>query len=156
MSRSLKGLLNGATWVPEFNVALFAVLLDYPWEFLQTPLFELPDAPHWKVIKTCSLATLGDAAIMLAAYWMVALVQNGRSWIVNPSVAGVMLFSSIGVAVTIVIERLATSGLWYTSWSYSQYMPVVPGIGVGLSPLLQWIVLPPLVVWFVKRQLATA
>jgi hypothetical protein len=32
-------------------------------------------------------------------------------------------------------------------------MPVVPLLEVGLSPLLQWIVLPPLIVWFVRRQL---
>ena len=35
-------------------------------------------------------------------------------------------------------------------------MPVIPGIGVGLSPLLQWIILPLLLVWFVRRQLAGA
>jgi len=32
-------------------------------------------------------------------------------------------------------------------------MPVIPLLGVGLSPLLQWVVLPPIVVWFVRRQL---
>jgi hypothetical protein len=28
------------------------------------------------------------------------------------------------------------------SWAYSDRMPVVPVIGTGLSPLLQWVVVP--------------
>ena len=30
-------------------------------------------------------------------------------------------------------------------------MPVVPLLGVGLSPLLQWIVLPLVVLWLVRQ-----
>jgi hypothetical protein len=33
-------------------------------------------------------------------------------------------------------------------------MPMVPVLRVGLTPVLQWVIVPPLVVWFVKRQLA--
>jgi len=32
-------------------------------------------------------------------------------------------------------------------------MPVVPLRDAGLTPLLQWKLLPPLIVWFVYRQL---
>lgn len=28
-------------------------------------------------------------------------------------------------------------------WEYSELMPVVPIIDAGLSPLLQWVILPP-------------
>ncbi len=57
-----------------------------------------------------------------------------------------MLLSSIGVGLTVVIELLAQHGGWLAAWSYSAAMPVIPGLGVGLVPVLQWIVLPPLVV----------
>ncbi len=40
------------------------------------------------------------------------------------------------------------------SWNYLPTMPLVPGTDIGLVPLLQWIVLPLLTVWFVRRQLA--
>ena len=156
MSRSLKTHLEAVTRLPELNVAVFALLLNFPWEFLQVPLFEqMPEAPHWQAIKTCSRATLGDAALMLAAYWAVAATRGNRNWIATPDTAGVLLFATVGVLATAIIERLALAGLWIESWSYSAAMPVVPGIGVGLSPLLQWVVLPPLVVWFVKRQIRT-
>ena len=149
MRNHILGALNEAQ-------AVLARLLNFPWEVLQVPLFEqMPGAPHWQAIKTCSRATLGDAAIMLAAYWAVAAARGNRTWITKPDTAGVSLFAIVGVLATAIIERLALAGLWNGSWTYSAAMPVVPGIGVGLSPLLQWVVLPPLVVWFVKRQIRT-
>jgi hypothetical protein len=34
------------------------------------------------------------------------------------------------------------------SWAYSELMPTVPIIGIGVGSLLQWIALPTLVQWF--------
>ena len=33
------------------------------------------------------------------------------------------------------------------SWAYSDLMPVVPVIGTGLAPLLQWVIVPTLALW---------
>lgn len=142
------------TRLPEFNVAVFALLLNYPWEFLQVPLFEgMPQAEHWVAIKTCTTATIGDALIMLTAYWAVALGTRSRSWMMNASAPRTVMFASVGIVITVVIERLALSGWWLGGWKYAPSMPVVPGLEVGLSPLLQWVVLPPLVLWFTRRQI---
>lgn len=151
------GSCTGSLRLPEFNVVVFALLLNFPWEILQTPLFErMADAPHWQAVKICSTATLGDAVIMLAAYWAVAMVRRARDWILDPTPGAVASFCGFGVVVTVGIERLAVSGRWVQAWTYSDAMPLVPGIGVGLSPLVQWLVLPPLVVWFVRRNLLGA
>ena len=147
----------GITWLPEFNVAVFAFLLNFPWEFLQVPLFaDMAGAPHWTAIKRCAIATLGDIAIMLIAYWFVAAVAGSRHWIAGPKAAHLAMFVGAGVAITVVIEWLALRGRWLDGWGYSSLMPVVPGLGIGLSPLVQWLVLPPLAVWFVRRRLAAA
>ena len=37
------------------------------------------------------------------------------------------------------------------SWQYSELMPVVPIVDVGLSPLLQWVLLPPASLWVARR-----
>lgn len=146
--------VTALTWLPEFNVMLFALLLNYPWEFLQAPLFEgMADQPHWAAVKACSQAALGDAVIMLIAYWGVAALGRGRTWIAAPSRLEAVLLSSIGVGLTVVIELLALHGGWLAAWNYSAAMPVVPGLGVGLVPVLQWVVLPPLVVALAARQL---
>jgi hypothetical protein len=148
--------LYALTWTPEFNVALFTLLLNYPWEFLQVPLFErMPQTQHWDAVKACSRTAAGDAVIALAAYGAVALTLRNRDWVVKPTLAATLSFTALGALATVAIERLALSGLWVERWAYSSLMPVVPGLGVGLSPVLQWLVLPPLVVWVVRRQLAS-
>lgn len=149
--------LQALTWTPEFNVALFAFLLNLPWELWQAPLFAgMAAAPHWDAVKVCSRAAVGDAVIALVAYATVALVLRNRAWIASPSTLRTVGFIACGVAITAVIERLAVDGVWIQSWSYSPLMPVLPGIGVGLSPLVQWLVAPPAVAWLVRRQLASA
>ena len=140
----------------ELNLVVFALLLNFPWEILQAPLFVgMADGPFIDAIKGCAQGTLGDAVIMLLAYWTVSVVAGSRNWILAPNGRQLFLFVAIGVLITASIEWLAIRGYWVQNWNYSQAMPVVPGIEVGISPLLQWIILPLLVIWFVRRQLFT-
>lgn len=37
------------------------------------------------------------------------------------------------------------------SWQYSELMPVVPFIDTDLSPLLQWIIIPNLGLWWARQ-----
>ena len=73
---------------------------------------------------------------------------------VTASWAQLALFIAIGVSVTVLIEWLVVQGLWVSTWSYLPTMPLLPGTGIGLVPVLQWLTLPLLTVWFVRRQLA--
>jgi len=139
--------------LPEFNVLLFAFLLNYPWEFLQVPFFEgMPTAGHWDAILFCTRATGGDALIALSGYWVVAFFWRDRHWILQPVVRQIAAFIAVGIAITIVFEWHATEIAG--RWTYAEHMPVVPLLGTGLLPLLQWPLLPPLIVWLVGRQIS--
>lgn len=48
-----------------------------------------------------------------------------------------------GVGYTIFSEWLNVEAR--ESWEYSELMPVLPPFGTGLSPILQWLVIPPVV-----------
>jgi hypothetical protein len=37
------------------------------------------------------------------------------------------------------------------SWAYTEAMPRLPPFGTGLAPLLQWLVIPPIALWAVRR-----
>ena len=143
---------------PEFSVFVFALLLNYPWELIQAPLFEgMAAAPHWEAVKVCTRATFGDGIIMLIAFWAVAVAVRSRRWLLNPRAWQVAAFIAVGVLITIVLEHFATRSshpLW--GWEYSSLMPTLPVLGTGLTPLLQWIMLPGLVLWFSRRQFAGA
>lgn len=145
-------LKRAVTRFPECKLAIFAALLNFAWEMLQMPLFlGMADARFADTVKVCLQATLGDVVLMLIAYWSVAAIARSRRWILAPNGWQLALFIAIGVAFTVVIEWLATRGHWVGSWTYSKAMPMVPGLDIGLSPLLQWLVLPLLVAWFVAR-----
>ena len=146
--------VSAVTDAPEVNVAAFALLLNFAWEILQAPLYAgMANLPHAQVTKACLQATVGDAVIMLLADGVVAVAARSRLWIVAASGWQLALFIAIGVSITAGIEWLATHGYWLANWSYLPAMPLVPGAGIGLAPLLQWVVLPLLTVWLVRRQL---
>ena len=137
---------------PELNVVLFSFLLNMTWEFWQTPFFAgLAHAKHWDAVVMCTRAALGDALISLFAFWTVSTCAKSRRWVINPVRWQQLTFTAVGLLATIVLEILATRVL--DRWHYGDAMPVVPLIRVGLMPILQWSLLPPLVLWFVRRQL---
>ena len=143
---------SGIVDVPEFNVAIFSFLLNFVWEMWQISFYvAMPSGPHSVGVAACTQATFGDAAIALVAFWSVAAFARSRRWILQPSPSQIGSFVMVGVVITIVFEALATSLL--ERWSYSPSMPTLPILGTGIFPLLQWILLPPLTIWFVRRQL---
>ena len=138
--------------LPEVNVVIFAFLLNFVWEFWQVPFFAgMSSASHWSATRICSLASAGDAIIALTSFWLAAAVAQRRAWVLQPSAKQVAIFTTLGVVITVVGEWLGTEMLGW--WSYAERMPTLPLLGTGLLPLLQWMILPPLVVWFVRRQL---
>jgi len=138
--------------LPELQVAIFAFLLSLAWEILQGPFFQgMTEARHGEAVRLCMLATLWDVAIMLVNFWIVAWVGGGRRWVLHPTAAQVAGFTGLGPASALLIEVLATQ-VWQR-WRYSNLMPIISALEVGLVPLLMWSALPPLVVWFVNRQL---
>ncbi|MGH9651355.1 MAG: hypothetical protein ACRD3I_12905, partial [Terriglobales bacterium] len=74
-----------------------------------------------------------------------------RRWITAPASPQVIGFGGVGLTITMILEWLATH--IEGRWAYAPGMPLVPLLDIGLAPVLQWMVLPPLVVWFVRRQL---
>jgi hypothetical protein len=147
-------LRSAVPW-PELALASFAFLLNFPWEIIQSPLFEgMASMPHGDALRYCTRAAFGDAGIMLVAFWIVAAASSrGRGWMLISGIMPIAIFTIIGVLITTAIEVLATSGRWLEGWTYSAAMPVLWGTNVGLVPVLQWIILPPVAVLLARRQL---
>ncbi|WP_246734885.1 hypothetical protein [Chelativorans sp. ZYF759] len=141
--------------VPELPVALFSFVLHFVWEFVQVPTYTgMAEMAHWEAIKLCMSATFGDVGFALTAFWMASVAARGRVWILRPTRVPVAIFVAVGILLTVGFEY------YYTNvslrWTYSDLMPLVPPFGTGLSPLLQWLVIPPLVVWLTRRHLLGA
>ena len=119
------------------------------WEVVQLPLYTL-----WTTASAAAIAwavlhcTAGDVLIAAVAFVVARVMARGL-----PRHAFVTVLVSAGVTYTIFSEWLnvSVSG----SWAYAPEMPVVPPFGTGLSPLLQWVVLPPLAVWLASGSTKT-
>jgi len=143
------------TNMPEFGVAVFSFLLHFVWEYLQAPTYAgMIELNHWDGIKLCTSATFGDVGFALTAFWVTSAAARNRYWFVKPAAWQMLLYVAIGIGLTIGFEY------YYTNislrWTYSELMPRVPPFGTGLSPLLQWLIIPPLVLWFTSRHIASA
>jgi hypothetical protein len=138
--------------LPEANVFFFGVLVNLPWELLQIPFFDgMSRAPHWQATKVCSLAAVGDGALLLGAYWVTAAMARSRQWVLHPRLRDVLVLLSVAQVMNALFEWLNTE-IWQR-WAYIPAMPTVPLLGTGLAPVLQWLCLAPLVIWIVGRQI---
>jgi hypothetical protein len=139
---------------PEWVAAFYLFLLHFVWEMLQTPFFaDMAAMAHWPATLFCLSATLGDVVIGVVGFGAAALAQRDRGWFLAPTRLAVAIYVSTGLLATVVLEWYALS---QGRWSYGEMMPVVPGLRVGLLPLLQWIILPWPVLFLLRRHHAGA
>lgn len=126
------------------------VIANSIWEVLQLPLYTIWTTGSAREIAFAIIhCTFGDALIALAAL-IIALISAGtKGWPGERynSVLGLTL--ALGVGYTIFSEWLNI--VVRASWAYSPLMPVVPVIGTGLSPLMQWIVIPAIALTGARR-----
>lgn len=124
--------------------ALFgvAVILNYPWELAQSPLYAGMENLR-KMWWHCLAASLGDGLIVLLIYVLGWVMLRQRDWFERPGVRGYALMSVAGLAIAISIEWVAVHVAG--RWEYTPQMPVLPGLCVGLAPIAQMLMLPPLI-----------
>jgi hypothetical protein len=135
---------------PEADVLVLSFLGHFAWEILQAPLFaSLSETDHFVGIAICLRATFGDLAIALAAFWCAAFVGKGRGWFANKDAPAIAVFFASGLLTTIGLEFLNTEVT--SRWAYDGVMPLLPVLGTGLSPILQWVFVPMFVLWYMRR-----
>ena len=104
---------------------------------------------HFEGILVCLQATLGDMALVLVGFWLSCLVTRTRHWSVRADARAIAVWPGTGLFLTVTIEFLSTGVL--DRWKYAAAMPRLPLLGTGLTPLVQWIVVPMIVFLYMSR-----
>lgn len=136
------------TWrrLPEFRLLALGLALELLWEVAQFPLYDVWHQNDWGyILYALAHCTLGDLLILLVAYEIVAAVRHDRVWYRHSPLAGAALFTLLGVLYTFGSEIYNVR--IEQSWGYTELMPVLPVLGVGGVPFLQWLLIPPVLVW---------
>lgn len=140
--------MSGHRLRPLFTWAILALPLHGLWEVAQLPLYTLWDDPDRGRIAAYVLhCLLGDVLITVTVYLLTAIVFRELYWPERrPWLAGAFMLAA-GLAFTAFSE-------WYNvyragNWAYTAAMPLVAGL--GLAPLLQWLIVPVAMILIVRR-----
>lgn len=135
------GLPHGLA--PELRLVCLALPMELLWEIAQFPLYTVWHQNDWGyILYGLAHCTLGDIMILLVLYWLIALVRRDRHWIDYRSLGAGAVFTLGGLAYTVYSETVNVR--LQATWGYTELMPIVPGIGIGGMPFLQWLLIPPI------------
>jgi len=120
------------------------------WEFAQLPLYTIwHEGTEREIVFAAVHCTGGDVVIANMALVGTLAIGGGSLWphARFPTVAALAVFGGLGY--TVFSEWLNTE--IRGSWAYTSWMPTLPMIGSGVAPLAQWMIVPPLALWWARR-----
>lgn len=120
---------------------VFILAANFVWEVAHLPLYTIwAEGTVGEIAFAVTHCTGGDLLISLASLSLGLLLAGKPEWpergfyqVMAPTIA-------FGVGYTIFSEWLNI--MVRKSWEYSELMPIVPVVDVGLSPVAQWLVIP--------------
>jgi len=134
---------------PLVLVFIVAEAANFAWEMAQAPLYA-PMGTFWLATRRCLVASFADATFVLVVVLVGWAVFGRLRWFASPAASGYALTIAAGLAFAVAVEFHA---LRNGRWSYAPQMPLVPGIDIGLVPIAQMVVLPPLIFALAARGL---
>ncbi|MBR0654593.1 hypothetical protein [Plastoroseomonas arctica] len=120
------------------------------WEAGQLPLYTVwLTGTHGDQAYAALHCTVGDAMIALSSLGLAILALRRGDWPSHGFPAVLLATTAIGVAYTLFSEWLNVE--WRGAWTYAVAMPRLPLTGSGVTPMLQWLVLPPIRLFAAQR-----
>ncbi len=121
--------------------AVLAFLLNLAWELGHCTFYKgfLYDGPH---VAFLGLASLADTIMAGLLYFGFALIYKNGFWIQHLTVSRTVWLVLVGGSGAALSEIAHLSA---GNWIYTDRMPLI--FGVGLTPLLQFSMLPLLIYW---------
>lgn len=125
-----------------------AFALNLAWELVQLPLYAIFSAgTPTEIAFAIAHCTVGDVLIAISSFVFGLIATRRADWPMSRPLLGGVVAILFGVSYTAFSEwrNVYETG----SWSYAPAMPLL--FGIGLAPLLQWIVIPPLGIAWLRR-----
>ena len=132
-----------AKWQTQMSVFIVAVVVNYLWELAQAPFYVGLEDYNAAVFWHCFVATLGDGVMVLLIVAVGWSFFQRWDWFERPGVIGYFVMLTAGLVLAVLVEWVALYILG--RWQYTVKMPTVSGLGIGVAPIAQMLVLPPLI-----------
>lgn len=133
---------GGVNWLSGMRRYLFVIAsLNLLWEFAHMPLYDLWSTGSVNEIVFAAVhCTGGDILIALCALIGALILTQNDEWPTLQKRSTIVITIALGFAYTAFSEWLNIEVR--STWAYSDLMPVIPVINMGLSPALQWLIIP--------------
>lgn len=128
-------------------VAGVAYLLNFAWEVSQGFLYE-GYKYDFKHISFCALASVADVLMVFLLLFGFGFIYGNVYWTRHLAPYRIAALMTAGGLGAVVAETLHTRR---GSWSYAEAMPLLPWVDVGLTPVLQFTILPLAIFWACTR-----
>ena len=125
------------------RVFLIAVLLNYVWELAQAPLYVGLERYTATVFWHCFVASLGDGLTVLLIIVAGWISFRRCDWFQRPGIGGYLVMLTTGLVLAVFVEWVGVHILG--RWAYTDKMPTVPWVRIGLVPIAQMAILPPVI-----------
>ena len=146
MKRSIRRFTNMI-----FYLGLFSFLFFGIWEWMQSPFFTDISEDFNKIVLFRIHCTFGDILILFSSVTLLSIFKREIAWIFHPRKMDYILITGMGLFYTIFSEYINVQLL--QRWKYSNLMPIVPGLRIGLTPIMQWLLLPSIILLVTKDHL---
>jgi hypothetical protein len=120
-----------------------AVLVNYAWELAQAPLYVGLEDYTAGVFWHCFIAALGDGIMVLLIVATGWFTLKRIDWFERPGIAGYVVMLTAGFTLAFLVEWLGLHVL--RRWEYTDRMPLLAALRVGVAPIAQMLFLPPLI-----------
>lgn len=143
--------VSALTWLTALRRYMgFVAAANLIWEFAHMPLYTLWETGSAAEIVFAAVhCTGGDILIALSAVMLSLFLFGNTGWPAERRVQVVAGAIAFGLAYTMFSEWLNIEVR--EAWAYRELMPVIPVLDAGLSPVLQWIVVPLAGFWWALR-----
>lgn len=122
-------------------IFVVAVVFNYVWEMAQSVFYV--GMKSFNALWHCFIASLGDGFLVLLIYVIGCVVLRRGAWLLQPGISGYILMMMTGLIIGIGTEWMAVHVI--ELWKYTAEMPLVPWLNIGVLPIAQMLVLPPLI-----------
>ena len=120
------------------RISVVSFVLNAIWENAHAPLYAGYISPL-RHVPMCTRAAFGDVLIVLLMYGLFTLMYKDAWWFKKLNWKSVALLGIVGLEIGVGIEIWA---LHAQRWNYGASMPIIPRVQVGLTPVLQMMLLP--------------
>jgi hypothetical protein len=120
-------------------IAAIAFGINYIWENLQMAFYVEMNYSEIRDWLYCLKSSGWDAVIISGIYILGSLIFKKWNWVEQYRAIKLVYMILTGAAVALVIEMVALNS---NRWSYTEIMPLIPRINVGIVPILQLMILP--------------